>query len=275
MKDYYKLLAVSPDATEDQIRKAYRLLALKYHPDRNPGNIEAEEQFKEVAEAYGVLIDPRKRTQYNRARTAGINQQKTREGFSYSQEDIFRDLFQDPRFNQGLQEIFKEFEKAGMRFDQQFFKQIFFGNRGIFFGGVFMWGPFGSFSRTNINTPRDSHTLDKSTAKGQISPSTFLKQLGGNILALFTGNRKALPTPTESITPDDIVYHLTLDHQRARQGTWIKIRTEPEPDKHETLRVNIPPQTMDNTRLRLQNKGRITDMNRGNLYLIVHVENPD
>ena len=71
MKDYYKTLEVSPDASEDQIRKAYRRLALKYHPDRNPGDSRAEEQFKEIAEAYGVLVDPAKRAEYDQWKRTG------------------------------------------------------------------------------------------------------------------------------------------------------------------------------------------------------------
>ena len=64
-RDYYDVLGVSKDASEDEIKKAYRKIAIKYHPDRNPGNKEAEEKFKEAAEAYDVLHDPQKRQQYD------------------------------------------------------------------------------------------------------------------------------------------------------------------------------------------------------------------
>ena len=64
-RDYYEVLGVSKSATEDEIKKAYRTLAIKYHPDRNPGNKEAEEKFKEAAEAYDVLYDAQKRQQYD------------------------------------------------------------------------------------------------------------------------------------------------------------------------------------------------------------------
>ena len=65
-KDYYKVLGVDRNASEDDIRKAYRKLAMQYHPDRNPNNKEAEERFKEINEAYQVLSDPQKRTHYDR-----------------------------------------------------------------------------------------------------------------------------------------------------------------------------------------------------------------
>lgn len=64
-KDYYEVLGVNKDASEEEIKVAYRRLAIKYHPDRNPGNKEAEEKFKEAAEAYDVLHDPQKRQQYD------------------------------------------------------------------------------------------------------------------------------------------------------------------------------------------------------------------
>ena len=64
-RDYYEVLGVDKNASEDDIKKAYRRIAIKYHPDRNPGNKEAEEKFKEAAEAYDVLHDPQKRQQYD------------------------------------------------------------------------------------------------------------------------------------------------------------------------------------------------------------------
>ena len=64
-RDYYEVLGVGKNATEDEIKKAYRKIAIKYHPDRNPGDKEAEEKFKEAAEAYDVLHDPQKRQQYD------------------------------------------------------------------------------------------------------------------------------------------------------------------------------------------------------------------
>jgi molecular chaperone DnaJ len=71
-RDYYEVLGVSRQATDQEIKSAYRKLALQYHPDRNPGNHHAEERFKEAAEAYSVLSDSQKRAQYDRFGHAGV-----------------------------------------------------------------------------------------------------------------------------------------------------------------------------------------------------------
>lgn len=72
-RDYYEVLGVSKTATDAEIKNAYKKMAIKYHPDRNPGNKEAEEKFKEAAEAYDVLRDPQKRQRYDQFGHAGMN----------------------------------------------------------------------------------------------------------------------------------------------------------------------------------------------------------
>jgi len=97
-RDYYKILGVERDASADEIKKAYRKLAMKYHPDKNKSP-DAEEKFKELSEAYGVLSDDTKRGQYDRFGHEGIDNR-------YSREDIFRgasfdDIFKDMGFGGG------------------------------------------------------------------------------------------------------------------------------------------------------------------------------
>lgn len=71
--DYYQILGVERTASEDEIKRAYKKMAIKYHPDRNPGDKEAEEKFKQAAEAYDVLRDPEKRSKYDQFGKAGVN----------------------------------------------------------------------------------------------------------------------------------------------------------------------------------------------------------
>lgn len=96
--DYYEVLSVSRSASEEEIKKAYRRLAMKYHPDRNPGDKTAEEHFKEASEAYQVLSDPERRAQYDRFGHAAFEQGAGFGGFDFSAagfEDVFSDIFGD------------------------------------------------------------------------------------------------------------------------------------------------------------------------------------
>ena len=95
-RDYYEVLNVSRSAGEDEIKKAYRKLAIKYHPDKNPDNKEAEEKFKEATEAYEVLRDPEKRSRYDRFGHAGLEGMMGTGGFDFGNfEDIVGDIFGD------------------------------------------------------------------------------------------------------------------------------------------------------------------------------------
>ena len=86
-RDYYQVLSVSRDASESELKKAYRQLALKYHPDKNPGDHTAEDKFKEAAEAYEVLKDPEKRKIYDQFGHEGLK------GRGFSGFKGFDDIF--------------------------------------------------------------------------------------------------------------------------------------------------------------------------------------
>lgn len=92
--DYYEILGVPRDVSQDDLKKAYRRMAMQYHPDRNPGDKEAEEKFKEAAQAYSVLSDPEKRTQYDRFGHAGLSGQGFDGGFDPSSFVDFQDIFE-------------------------------------------------------------------------------------------------------------------------------------------------------------------------------------
>ncbi len=94
-RDYYEILAVPRDADDAALKAAYRKLALQYHPDRNPGNAEAEEKFKEAAEAYSILSDPQKRAAYDRYGHQGVGAAAGMGGFDPSQFQDFSDIIGD------------------------------------------------------------------------------------------------------------------------------------------------------------------------------------
>ncbi|MBO4794413.1 MAG: DnaJ domain-containing protein, partial [Deltaproteobacteria bacterium] len=97
-RDYYEILEVERTASADEIKRAYRKMALKYHPDHNPGDAEAEKRFKEAAEAYEILRDPDKRARYDQYGHAGVNGGGNSFGGFSSTEDIFAhfgDIFGD------------------------------------------------------------------------------------------------------------------------------------------------------------------------------------
>ncbi len=119
-KDYYQILGVKPDASLDEIKKAYRRLALQYHPDKNPGDKQAEEKFKDIAEAYDVLSDPEKRKKYDmiynggRGPGAGFGDFGGFGGGNYyysggGQDFDLGDLFGDFGSGGGFSEFFKQF----------------------------------------------------------------------------------------------------------------------------------------------------------------------
>jgi molecular chaperone DnaJ len=99
-RDYYEVLGVGRDASEEDIRKAYRKLAMKYHPDRNPDNPKAEEYFKEAKEAYEILSDPQKRAAYDQFGHAGVDPAAAAAGGGFrggfeNFADAFGDIFSD------------------------------------------------------------------------------------------------------------------------------------------------------------------------------------
>eukprot|EP00009_Paramoeba_aestuarina_P005174 CAMPEP_0201523566 /NCGR_PEP_ID=MMETSP0161_2-20130828/20326_1 /ASSEMBLY_ACC=CAM_ASM_000251 /TAXON_ID=180227 /ORGANISM="Neoparamoeba aestuarina, Strain SoJaBio B1-5/56/2" /LENGTH=104 /DNA_ID=CAMNT_0047922729 /DNA_START=223 /DNA_END=534 /DNA_ORIENTATION=+ len=96
-EDYYDILGVKKDSALSEIKKAYRKLAMKYHPDKNPGDAEAEKKFKEIGEAYSVLSDPEKRKTYDQYGKEGLQGG----GANFDANDLFQNLFQGGFFGGG------------------------------------------------------------------------------------------------------------------------------------------------------------------------------
>ncbi|NWF53812.1 MAG: J domain-containing protein [Syntrophaceae bacterium] len=276
-KDYYQILGVSREAPPEEIKKAYRQLALKYHPDRNPGNRLAEERFKEISEAYGVLMDPEKRNQYDLLSRTPFGAGR-RPDFSYTQEEIFRDIFNNPQASDVFSELGREFGRMGFRFDERFFDRLFFGGQGFFFviggPGGFRYsasaGPRGqsrnadeAFSPIleNILIPRGT------SLKGRVFSWVFRKGLG-YFLRRFLPN--AFPSQPAEDNPLDLTYTIPLSRKEVSVETIKEISFQRN-GRQERLTVKIPPGVREGTLLRLRGKGKVQEGEAGDLYLKIHL----
>lgn len=258
MKDYYQILGVTAECGDDEIRRSYRKLAMQYHPDRNPDSPEAEEKFKEIAEAYGVLTDPVKKQQYDTARRMGgpFSQDGGQGDFNYSQEDILRDLFQDPRFQQMFQGLLQEFARKGFRANQHFIKQSFFGGKGgIVFGGLMFFGSLAGPAIMN-------------SAKKKLPESKgLLKSISSAVGSLITGKSKEVePEAEASSSATDTTYTAHLSAEEFKNGKKIQIVTQ-GPEGQEKLKITVPPGSRPGQKLRLRGKGLPGPRGRGDLFL--------
>jgi curved DNA-binding protein CbpA len=278
-KDYYRILGVSREASPDEIKKAFRQLALQYHPDRNPGDPKAEERFKEVSEAYGVLIDPEKRQSYDFIQQRGTEAAAS-SGFRYTQEDIFSDMFRNPGASDIFSELNREFSRMGFRFDQQFFDRLFFDGRGVFFSGVIFGGPAGirvesfgskpsSFSRTVENSiPHIEKIFIPSGAgiKGRLLSWAGRKAFGFLLRKLLGGE-----TDPQERGDLDVIFNFPLNQGETSRLTTREVSYRIN-GKTEKVVVKIPSEIRDGMVLRLRGKGKRQGDHVGDLYLKVKLE---
>lgn len=267
MKNYYQILGVDKDAGEDEIKKAYRRLALRYHPDRNPGDKSAEEKFKEIAEAYGVLIDRSKRAEYDMyGADAGRN------GFSrYSREDIFRDIFSNPAMADIFRDLENEFRKSGYRSGESFFNDMFFGGQGVFYGRVYFSGPGGTrvFSFGNREAgPRGYSAEETGPRPAAVQTRTEdrpWKKLGKSIFNSLKGL-------LSSSSARDLNFSLFISRMDAELGREV-VFSYPRGNREEPVRLKIPEGIADGTKLRLQGMGLADPAGGppGDLYLEVRI----
>ena len=123
--NYYQILDIDRNADEKQIKSAYRKRAFMYHPDLNHGDKSALEKFKKITEAYGVLIDPAKRREYDNYLLQAERFRNMGEGFErYQYADILNDIFGNPR----ARDVFEQMARGGtIRMDERFIRQILSG----------------------------------------------------------------------------------------------------------------------------------------------------
>jgi curved DNA-binding protein len=291
-KDYYKILGLDKAATQDEIKKAYRKLAMKHHPDRNAGNKSAEEKFKEITEANEVLSDPYKRKKYD---TLGSNwnqyQHTGGQGF-----DDFSSRFGGGRrqpgsgssyeFNGNINDIF-----GGVGGGFSDFFESFFGSRGSGggFGGrtqqqktaidveailnVTLEDAFNGSEKTiNVDGKKLKINVNPGTKDGQ---KLRLKGLGRSKTADGTKgdlylNIHILQHPFYEIKDNELYFNLDVDLYTAVLGGKESIRTL----DGKTVIINIPEGTESEKILRLKNLGMHTDSGRGDLFVNIHVTIP-
>ena len=245
MKNYYQILGVPEGASQEEIKKAFRQLAFKYHPDTNPGNEkQAEKKFKEINEAFAVLGDVNKRRQYDMACKSGF----TGAGYSgFSQQDIFRDAFTNQA---NMDELARMFAQAGLRFDPEFLNRVFFT------GGASGFRFYTATGRPNQNMRTyQPNWLERQLLKVVDKVGRFfLKQLLG--VDFNPPQQRDLDLHTD----------LELSAAEAAAGGEKEISYQ-RGRRSKKLVVHIPPGVKTGTRIRLKGMG-LTEKNKsGDLYL--------
>jgi curved DNA-binding protein len=262
-KDYYDILGVNKKASDEEIKRAYRKLAMKYHPDRNPNKKEAEERFKEINEAYAVLSDQEKRKQYDTFGAEGFRQR-------FTQEDIFRGF----DFDEILSGLFGGRGRREFRF----------GGRGGFdFGDVFSGQ--GGFQDTGRMPQKGEDILYELSISLEEAASGGEKRVSyrknGRIEEVSVKIPKGIPTgkklrlagkgmqgrnggppgdlylqisvrehPTFTREGEDLVVEKEVRFSEAVLGTTVEV-----PTLEGKKRVKVPPGTQSHTKMRLKGLG--------------------
>jgi len=261
-RDYYAILGCPPEATHDELRHAYRQLALRWHPDRNREDPEAAERFKEISEAYAVLADPERRRAYDAARRAGVPY-----AAPGTREDLLRDLFADPRTRAIFEELARELQRMGFTVDRHDFQRTLFGGRTVVTGQVFVVGPLGPLPAL-VRLARAALRAGLAARPPQPAlpgPRALLGRAARWVLGRVAGG-----PPAEGPVPD-VTLPLRLTRTEAEHGGRKPVTLRID-DRREEVLVTLPPGLAAGARLRLRGKGRRAgDGRAGDVYLRVEV----
>jgi molecular chaperone DnaJ len=250
-RDYYEVLGLNKDASEEEIKKAYRKLAMKHHPDRNPDSKDGEEKFKEAKEAYEVLTEPEKRRAYDAYGHAGVNPQMGagpgQEGFGGFAEafgDIFSDIFGGGQ-GRGRSSVFRG---ADLRFNLEVSLEQ---------------AARGTETKIRIPTMETCETCKGSGAKPGTHPKTCDTCHGSGTVRLsqgFFSIQQTCPTchGTGKMVTDPCA--------GCRGAGRLK--------KHKTLAVKIPAGVDEGDRIRLSGEGEagVNGGPPGDLYVVMHLK---
>lgn len=274
-QDYYQLLGVPKGASEDDIKKAYRKLAIKYHPDKNPGNPEAENRFKEINEAYAVLSDPEKKRQYDQFGSTGFHKR-------FSQEDIFRgfdvgDMFRD--FGMGNDDIFGRMFGQGGGGGRSGFRRGYQGEDLTMEVSVTLReAATGCDKRVSFRKNGEREDLSVKIPKGIEDGGRLRLQgkggtggLGGKPGDLYLVIRVD-NDPTFVREGEDLVVELPVSYSEAVLGCSLDVPTLEKPK-----RIKVPPGIQPNTKIRLKGLGmpRMGGHGNGDLYARIVVKIPE
>jgi molecular chaperone DnaJ len=250
-QDYYEVLGVSRDASAQEIKSAYRKLALKYHPDKNPGDKEAEEKFKEASEAYACLSDPEKRAKYDRFGHQGNPFGEGFSGFDFEGfagfGDIFSDIFGEV-FGGGARRRAARYRGADLRIDRTI---------------SFKEAAFGTELDLEFSRPVRCHTCEGSGAKPGSSPQVC-RVCGGSGAQRFSQGFFAVSRTCPACEGEGKVI---VDKCPDCGGTG-KIASQAR------VTVKVPPGVDTGTRLKLQGEGEPGPRGGvpGDLYVVLEVE---
>jgi molecular chaperone DnaJ len=247
-RDYYEVLGVNRDAPEEELKKAYRKLAMKWHPDRNPDNPKAEEHFKEAKEAYEILTDGSKRAAYDQFGHAGVDQAAAGAGAGFSGNfadafgDIFSDIFGGGRTRSSV------YRGADLRYNLEISLED---------------AARGSDTRIRIPTMEECATCHGSGAKPGTSPSTCPTCHGHGQVRMQQGFFSIQQTCPRCHGSGKIV----VSPCAACSGAG-RVK------QHKTLSVKIPAGVDEGDRIRLSGEGE-AGMNGGppgDLYVVIHLK---